>query len=419
MLVKLLCRHGVLKTYKLTYEEVDVMHALFDRDLARNKWCIKSRLLREYMEHFGPKAEQLDISSENGRVAFTSFTEKLMDGKGLFLPFFFSGGRGLTDPVARILEILKQPLQTSVAIDTADFEMFAAEDELHIAVSLKDFKAIVTHADSMHSQLWAHYSDPGRPLQAVYDLDGMTCEFTLMTLGDTRSSQGFTAITRIQPRRVAPPAPPPPPQSSAHTQPQPSADPPPPPTGTLSPQTEPPMAGYEQSGSLYRPQSRPMTTQGTSAPPARSLASPSALQDPMEPVSASEIPASAVAPEGLFRSYTSSEDDGDSDDDLGKGLDLWDAPMLRWDTGVDGDISSRISVVRDKSPPPLRPSSRAPEQIVPRKRRIGGSGDTTQSQEDADEEEEEDEVGTGEGLRTATLVVGPTQGVSQAKGLFD
>lgn len=84
MLVKLLCRHGVLKTYKLTYEEVDVMHAIFDKDLARNRWCIKSRLLREYMEHFGAKAEQLDISSESGRAAFTSFTEKLVDGKGLF-----------------------------------------------------------------------------------------------------------------------------------------------------------------------------------------------------------------------------------------------------------------------------------------------------------------------------------------------
>ena len=74
--------------------------------------------------------------------------------------------------------------------------MFAAEDELRIAVSLKDFKEIVGHADSMRSQLRVHYTDPGRPLQAVYELDGMTCEFTLMTLGDTFSPQGFTATTR-------------------------------------------------------------------------------------------------------------------------------------------------------------------------------------------------------------------------------
>src|SRR5947209_5024645 len=46
-------------------------------------------------------------------------------------------------------------------------------------------------------------------------------------------------------------------------------------------------------------------------------------------------------------------------------------------------------------------------------RERGGLGDTAQSQEDAEEEG----VGTGEGLMTATLVAGPTQGVSQAKGL--
>ena len=83
MLVRLLCKNRVLKTYRLTYEEVDVMHAVFDKDTARNMWVVKGRLLREFMEHFGPKAEQLDISSENGRAAFTSFTEKLVDGKGL------------------------------------------------------------------------------------------------------------------------------------------------------------------------------------------------------------------------------------------------------------------------------------------------------------------------------------------------
>ena len=83
MLVRLLCKNRVLKTYRLTYEEVDVMRAVFDRDAARNMWVVKGRLLKEFMEHFGPKAEQLDISSENGRAAFTSFTEKLVDGKGL------------------------------------------------------------------------------------------------------------------------------------------------------------------------------------------------------------------------------------------------------------------------------------------------------------------------------------------------
>lgn len=69
------------KTYRLTYEGVEVMHALFDRTTASQGWKISSRVLREYVEYFAPKAEQLDLCADNGKAVFTSFTEKVDDGK--------------------------------------------------------------------------------------------------------------------------------------------------------------------------------------------------------------------------------------------------------------------------------------------------------------------------------------------------
>jgi len=175
--VKMWCNHGVLKLYKLTFEEVDIQHAIFDRSSAPQRWRISATLLKEYMEHFGPRAEQLDISSSisTGRAAFTSFTEKLIDGK----------------------EILKQPLQTSVALDTADFEEFVVADRLHIAVSLKDFKAITAHAALLEVAMEAWYDKPGRPMQVSYTWDGMEVSFTLMTAADVRSSQNCAAMGKI------------------------------------------------------------------------------------------------------------------------------------------------------------------------------------------------------------------------------
>lgn len=69
------------KTYRLTYESVEVMHALFDKTSATQGWKISSRVLREYVEYFAPKAEQLDLYADNGKAVFTSFTEKVDDGK--------------------------------------------------------------------------------------------------------------------------------------------------------------------------------------------------------------------------------------------------------------------------------------------------------------------------------------------------
>ncbi|KAM5448514.1 putative exodeoxyribonuclease III [Microsporum audouinii] len=162
LVVQMICKHGVLKTYKLTYEPADIQHALFDKSGAQNRWVVDSKLLREILEHFGRSAEHLDIYPEDGRAVFTSFTEKVMAGT----------------------EILKQPVHTSVAIETRNFAFFSVEEGLHVAISVRDFRAIILHADTLKANITARYTRPCRPLQFSYDLPGMTCEITLMTRGE-------------------------------------------------------------------------------------------------------------------------------------------------------------------------------------------------------------------------------------------
>lgn len=162
-IVKMVCNQGVIKTYKLTYEAVEVMHALFDRNVAKNKWTINAGAMKEYTEYFGTKTEMLDIfAGDDGRAVFKSYTEKISNGK----------------------EILKHPLVTAVAVNTSDFDEFSVQPGLHIIISVKDFKAIVVHAETLKTNLKAFYSQPTRPLQFSYGFDGLLCEFTLMTSGD-------------------------------------------------------------------------------------------------------------------------------------------------------------------------------------------------------------------------------------------
>lgn len=173
-IVKMVCNQGVIKTYKLTYEAVDVMHALFDRSVARNMWSMHSGAVKEYIEYFGTKTEMLDIfAGQDGRCVFKSYTEKVSNGK----------------------EILKHPLATAVAVNTSDFEEFSVQEGLHIIISVKDFKAIIIHADTLKTSLKAYYSQPTRPLQFSYGTDGLLCEFTLMTSGDYSAAPSTPAPT--------------------------------------------------------------------------------------------------------------------------------------------------------------------------------------------------------------------------------
>ena len=83
-------------------------------------------------------------------------------------------------------DVLKQPLRTSVAIDALDFEDLAVEEGLRIGINVKDFRALVIHAETLKSSVSAFYSYPTRPLQLSYNGHGMECEFTLATIGEYR-----------------------------------------------------------------------------------------------------------------------------------------------------------------------------------------------------------------------------------------
>lgn len=87
------------------------------------------------------------------------------------------------------LEILKQPVHTSVAIDMKDFEDVFVEDNLHVAISVKDFKAVISHAETVNATVTARYTRPCRPLQLAYEFDGVSSEFTLMTRGEADSDE--------------------------------------------------------------------------------------------------------------------------------------------------------------------------------------------------------------------------------------
>jgi len=178
---KMVCNRGIIKTHKLTYEAVDVMHALFDRNMATNRWTIDSSAMKEYMDFFGPKTEMLDIfMGENDTIVFKSYTEKIVSGK----------------------EILKQPLSTTVEVPHTDFERVEIDKGLHIIISVKDFKAIVAHAETLKTSMKAFYSRPMRPLQFGYSSLGIACEFTLMTTGRLDSNyEAATPVPRSQTNR--------------------------------------------------------------------------------------------------------------------------------------------------------------------------------------------------------------------------
>lgn len=55
-------------------------------------------------------------------------------------------------------------------------------------MSVKDFRAAVSHAETLRTTVTAQYSVPTRPLLLSYKIEGIVCEITLMTSGDYRGA---------------------------------------------------------------------------------------------------------------------------------------------------------------------------------------------------------------------------------------
>ena len=83
LIVRMCCKFGVVKTYRLTYESAEVLHASFDEGGSPNYWKVSSKTLRDVVEYFGPKTDHLDWCFENGKVTFTTYAEKVQHGRGM------------------------------------------------------------------------------------------------------------------------------------------------------------------------------------------------------------------------------------------------------------------------------------------------------------------------------------------------
>ena len=87
-------------------------------------------------------------------------------------------------------------MKTAVSVQRTDFEKFNAQEKMHVVISVKDFKSIIIHADTLKANVSALYSTPGRPLQFNYDLEGLQCQFTLMTAGDYNNTPTSSTTKR-------------------------------------------------------------------------------------------------------------------------------------------------------------------------------------------------------------------------------
>ncbi|KAJ7387377.1 Cell cycle checkpoint control protein rad9b [Desmophyllum pertusum] len=160
----LYCRHGITKTYNLTFQECETLQAVFTKDLCPNFMTAQAKILNDAVYNFPNNQEEITLV-----VCPETFKVKnYVDDE--------------PDP-ARVIH-------TEMMLVPDEFDNYQIGVDTDVTFCLKELRAILAFAEFSSQPINVHFETSGKPI--VFSMDGDStyeADFVLATLVDHESSQ--------------------------------------------------------------------------------------------------------------------------------------------------------------------------------------------------------------------------------------
>ncbi|XP_004481658.1 cell cycle checkpoint control protein RAD9A [Dasypus novemcinctus] len=160
LVVQLHCKYGVRKTHNLSFQDCESLQAVFDSDLCPHVLRAPARVLGEAVLPFPPALAEVTLGIGGGRrVILRSYQEEEADSK-------------------------VKPMVTEVSLGEEEFQQLQAREGVAITFCLKEFRGLLSFAESANLSLSIHFDAPGRP--AIFTIEDSLLDgrFVLATLSE-------------------------------------------------------------------------------------------------------------------------------------------------------------------------------------------------------------------------------------------
>ncbi|KFP26931.1 Cell cycle checkpoint control protein RAD9B, partial [Colius striatus] len=155
---QLLCKHGVVKTYNLTFQECDPLQAVFAKHMCPNILKVHSRLLADVMIHFPTSQEEVTLAVTPVQVCFKSYTEEDRD--------------------------FSKTMLTEIQLSPEEFDYFQVGVDSDVTFCLKDLRGLITFSDAAGAPVSIHFHGSGKPIAFSMEDVVLEASFILATLSE-------------------------------------------------------------------------------------------------------------------------------------------------------------------------------------------------------------------------------------------
>ncbi|XP_068181342.1 cell cycle checkpoint control protein RAD9A isoform X2 [Antennarius striatus] len=151
------CKHGLLKTHNLSFQESESLQAVFDKDNCANAFRSQPRVLVDTVMHFPPSLEEVTVSVSDDRMWVRNHVEE---------------------------EDQTKAMHTELCLASEEFDQFAVQTHNSVTFCLKELRGLLVFAESTGLPISMYFDEPGNPVVLSVTDSVLEGNFVLATLSD-------------------------------------------------------------------------------------------------------------------------------------------------------------------------------------------------------------------------------------------